>query len=339
MPKKLWLYLLILLGSMLVIPTILAFARSEETIKKQEIVNQKSSSPSVLVYLTKEKRVEKVPLEHYVQGVVAAEMPVDFHLEALKAQALVARTYIIHRLMQGALADMDKWGPLGKSAHVTDTVQHQSYKPEEILRREWGDHFKEKYGKIKKAVQETAGQVITYHGKPIYAAFFSTSNGKTENSEEYFNQYYPYLRSVDSAWDQKSPKFHSQKVITWSDFINQLAKKTNKGKSLSAFSSERSMRILHWTSGRRIAEIQIGNQRFTGRQIREAIQLPSSDFRWKVMGDRIVFTIYGYGHGVGMSQWGANLLAHRGKDVSEIINHYYQGVEIKKQADIAWLQR
>ncbi|RAL24630.1 stage II sporulation protein D [Thermoflavimicrobium daqui] len=321
------LYLLFLLIGILLIPTLLSFARVEETKRDEENAKETGFSTNVLVYLYNKKQVIKIPLEKYVQGVVAAEMPANFHMEALKSQSLIARTYIVNRLIQDHLPDMDKWGEAAKHADVTDTVYHQAYLTDEQLRVKWGEHYKKNLDKINQAVKETAGQIITFQGKPIYAAFFSTSNGKTENSEEYFSKSYPYLRSVDSSWDRFSPKYMSQKVVARSDFIKQLGKMLNKSIAITTFSQEQ-IRVLGKTSGKRIAKLQIGNQTFTGREIREAFQLASSDFTLKMDRNRIIFTVYGYGHGVGLSQWGANIMAQRGKKMEEIILHYYQGVHI-----------
>ncbi|MBA4495977.1 stage II sporulation protein D [Paenactinomyces guangxiensis] len=338
MQKRLLFLTVTLIIVILIIPALLvAFqtdpspqSASASTVRQVNSTANKDSSPVIRVYLTHEKRVEEVPLESYIRGVVASEMPVNFHVEALKAQALAARTYIIDRLVKKDFSDMSRWGKAAESAVVTDTVQHQVYSTDQQLQKKWGTNYKNNIKKIDEAVRATRGKIITYKGKPIYAAFFSTSNGRTENSEDYFSAKYPYLRSVDSSWDQQSPKYEGVKTLRLDDLTRKLQKKTGKSIALPTSSGQRMMQVLERTSGNRISRIQIGDQKFTGREVREALQLPSSDFSWEIKGKKVVVKTRGYGHGVGMSQWGANLMAQQGKKVTEIVQHYYQGVKVQK---------
>ncbi|SMP26673.1 stage II sporulation protein D [Laceyella tengchongensis] len=289
-------------------------------------------SLQVRVYLSKEKRVIQLPLESYIEGVVAAEMPAQFHSEALKAQALAARTYIVGRLMKGQVLDAKEWGEKAGGAHVTDTVQHQAYATDAVLRKKWGYNYPNNKRRVAEAVHATAGQIITYGGKPIYAAFFSTSNGRTENSEDYFKEKYPYLRSVNSSWDQLSPKYISRVSMKPDVFLSKLEHATGKRLAVAALqtTSSKSFAVLSRTQGARIERVRIGGEVFKGREVREALNLPSSDFQLQVKDGQVIITTKGYGHGVGMSQWGANLMAAQGKAVDEIIKHYYQGVEINR---------
>ncbi|TCW39238.1 stage II sporulation protein D [Laceyella sacchari] len=290
------------------------------------------NSLQVRVYLSKEKRVIQLPLESYIEGVVAAEMPAQFHSEALKAQALAARTYIVGRLMKGQVLDAKEWGEKASGAHVTDTVQHQAYETDAVLRKKWGYNYPNNKRRVAEAVHATAGQIITYGGKPIYAAFFSTSNGRTENSEEYFKEKYPYLRSVDSSWDQLSPKYINRVSMKPDVFLSKLEQATGKRLAVAALqtTSNQSFAVLSRTQGARIERVRIGGEVFKGREVREALNLPSSDFQLQMKDGQVIITTKGYGHGVGMSQWGANLMAAQGKSVDEIIKHYYQGVEINR---------
>lgn len=284
--------------------------------------------PIVRVFLTGEKRVISVPLEQYVRGVVAAEMPADFHMEALKAQALAARTYIVDRLRSGNFDDMEAMGSEARGAHVSDSVLHQAYLTDEQLKKSWGDRYAVYSSRINRAVLSTRGKIILYEGEPIYAAFFSTSNGRTENSEDVFSKSFPYLRSVPSPWDEKSPRFLNEKTLALEDFFQQMEKATGKRVAVPTSSGGNWIRILERSSGNRIKTLQIGDQTFTGRQVREALGLSSTDFTWTIGRGWIRFQSKGYGHGVGMSQWGAHLLAHQGKRAEEIVRHYYRGVEI-----------
>ncbi|MFC7440045.1 stage II sporulation protein D [Laceyella putida] len=299
---------------------------------KMEMGLAGQSRLKVRVYLSKEKRVVGLPLESYIEGVVAAEMPAQFHPEALKAQALAARTYVVGRLLNKRVVDVKEWGPQAQGAHVTDTVQHQAFVTDAALREKWGYNYGNYKRRVAQAVRATAGQIITYQGKPIYAAFFSTSNGRTENSEDYFKEKYPYLRSVDSSWDQLSPKYIGRVSLKRGLFLKQLEDFTGKRLTEAAFETggEKPFIVLSQTQGGRIDQIRIGGQVFKGREVREALNLPSSDFHLQLTDEQVIVTTKGYGHGVGMSQWGANLMAEQGKSVDEIIKHYYRGVEISR---------
>lgn len=285
---------------------------------------------SVRLYQSEEDRVIELPLESYLVGVVAAEMPAHFHLEALKAQSLAARTYIIRRKLDGNQLDPSVWGPKAKHADVSDTVQHQVFLSDQALRQRWGKDYSWKIQRIRQAVSATKGMVITHQGRPIVAAFFSTSNGWTENSEDYYQTKYPYLRSVPSEWDRKSPKYLHQKRFTMRQVIQQLEEKTGKPISLQTKNPATWIQIIERTDGNRVAKVRIGDQVFTGRQVREALQLSSSDFEFQIQSNAVIIQTRGYGHGVGMSQWGANLMAQQGKKMEEIIAHYYQNVNIAK---------
>ncbi|MEK3883933.1 stage II sporulation protein D [Paenibacillus sp. PL2-23] len=272
----------------------------------------------VRVYLTDRKQVETVPLETYVMGVVAAEMPIDFHLEALKAQAVAARTYIVRRLaMDGGDGQAD----------VLDTVQHQVYLSKDELDKRWkGDAKRDNLAKLKHAVEDTRGLIMTYEGEPIEAAFFSTSNGYTENSEDYWEQSLPYLRSVASPWDAElSPRYEAEVSFTLGQFYRALGL---PGKTSV------SMKILEQSDGKRIKQMKINGRTFSGREVRESLGLASSHFSWKIGRDEITFTTYGLGHGVGMSQWGANGMAQDGRHAKDILEYYYSGAELKQASKL-----
>lgn len=185
-----------LLGLMFVIPGIVHLQLNPQQEDSTLFMNpnlslplsESEAQPVIPVWLSHEQRIEMVALEDYVRGVVAAEMPMDFELEALKAQAIAARTYVIRRLIKGDYSDMG----VG-NAVVTDTVQHQAYINELPMNQ---------IEKLNRAVEETAGLIATYNGEPIEALYFSTSNGYTENAEDYFTTAIPYLRSVPSPWDE-----------------------------------------------------------------------------------------------------------------------------------------
>ncbi|MGP4077147.1 stage II sporulation protein D [Halobacillus sp. K22] len=322
MKRKNWMALIItggLFGAILLLPTLIVvpFTGTNDSHEVQETPNpiekaadsSKDLSPlSVRVERSQSGKVEKVPLETYVARVVASEMPAEFELEALKAQALAARTYITRHLLEE--------GAVSEKADVTDTVNHQVYKNDEELRAQWHDQYTKNMEKITSAVNETAGEIITYKQQPITAAFFSTSNGYTENAEDYWENEIPYLKSVESPWDQQSPKFADQKVIPVTQVQTALGIDLNGNMTMTK------------TEGNRVDKVQVGDQTFSGRQIRETFELPSSDFSMEQKGEHVIFTTKGYGHGVGMSQYGANGMAKSGSSYKDIVTHYYHDTEV-----------
>ncbi|SFJ26186.1 stage II sporulation protein D [Paenibacillus sp. UNC496MF] len=279
----------------------------------------------VSVYLTKDKRIEHMPIELYVRGVLAGEMPVDFELEALKAQAIAARTYIYRRLLTGDRSGLG--GEREKEADVDDTVMNQAYIPLSALLNRWSGNEKDaNLGKLNEAVEQTKGLIVTYGGQPIEASFFSTSNGYTENASDYWNLDLPYLRSVASPWDKAlSPKYEQTVTMKLKDAAAKLG--------LTA-SEVRGMRIGSTTPGERVKDVRAGGGTLTGREIREKLSLASSDFSWTIDGNEISITTKGYGHGVGMSQWGADGMAKEGATAREILAHYYTGTKVVQASGV-----
>ncbi|UTR06248.1 stage II sporulation protein D [Alkalihalobacillus sp. LMS6] len=273
------------------------------------------------VYRSQKEEVESIPLTDYVIGVVASEMPVEYELEALKAQSLAAQTYVMAQLR---LDEESRNVP--EEALVTDTVNHQVFLNKEELKEKWGDAFEENWSKVEEAVLATAGQVIVYNEQPITAAFFSTSNGFTENSEDYWAQEIPYLKSVESPWDHESPRFEEEKAIPVQEFEQKLGVTLAGDGSIGEIQAR--------TKGGRVERVQIGDKQFTGRDIREKLDLDSSDFSWFMNGNQILIQTKGWGHGVGMSQFGANGMAKEGKTYKEIIEHYYSDVTIEMMKEM-----
>ncbi len=305
----------------LMVPTLLVLPFGEEqasgklgeNVKDVNATNP-ASSIEVSVYRTSKQTVEKLPLEEYVKGVVASEMPAEFAKEALKAQALTARTYIVKQMMS------DEKVKLPEDAIVADTEFFQVYKSKEELKETWGPDYNRKMKKIEEAVQETSGQILTYQGNPIDATFFSTSNGFTENSEAIWMNSLPYLKSVESPWDKNSPKFSGKKVIPIAEFESKLGVKVPGNGNIGE--------VTAFTAGKRVAKVEINGKEISGKEIREKLGLMSTDFTWERVGDKIVINTEGYGHGVGMSQYGANGMAEEGKQYKDIVQYYYQGIEI-----------
>ncbi|WP_184665028.1 stage II sporulation protein D [Texcoconibacillus texcoconensis] len=333
--KKAVLSSVALAGVILFIPSILVtvfsddeemFVTPEATVQSSEAVNGKvekleleeytEDGMTVSVYRSQTEGIDEVPLESYIVGVVASEMPASFEMEALKAQALTARTYIYEQLLNSG--DIH----LPNGADVTDTVTHQVYKSKEELKEEWEDDYNWKIARIKQAVFETGGEVITYEGEPITASFFSTSNGYTENAHEYWENEIPYLQTVESPWDTESPRFENEQTIHRTEIEEALGVRLPEGNTIGEIRSQ--------TSGERVDEVVISGQTFSGRDVREALELDSSDFTWVRDGDEITITTKGWGHGVGMSQYGADGMAKEGHSYQDIIHYYYEGVDIKE---------
>lgn len=319
--KSLFVAIALLVALVLIVPTMLVIPFTKESeVAKMKQTKQTNPAPTrvntnvkVNIFRSAQNKTETVPVEEYVAGVVASEMPASFEIEALKAQALTARTFVVQRMLSGKKQK--------NNADVTDTVDNQVYKSKEELKQLWGKEYESRMKKVEEAVKKTAGQVLTYNGAPITASFFSTSNGYTENAVDYWGNDYPYLKSVDSPWDEDAPKFSSEQTFTVSEFQKRLGVKIAGDGKVGT--------IKERTEGKRVKEVVFGGKTLTGKEVREKLGLRSSDFSWKQKGDQIIVTTKGYGHGVGMSQYGANGMAKEGKTYTDIVAHYYKGVDIE----------
>lgn len=265
----------------------------------------KGEKKDVYVNVTVGNETQQILLDDYLLGVVAGEMPASFELEAIKAQVVASRTFVYSRLLS-----------------VDNTTNTQVYLDDEKMKVSWSDHYDEYKKKVKKAIVETRGEILTYQGKCISALFYSSSNGKSENVENYFQgSSQPYLVSVDSHWDkQYDPKF-TRKVKYTKAQLNSLFGGSFQYHSLKRYPSNR------------VKTIIINQKQYSGREIREKLQLASSDFEIVEEGNNYVFVTRGSGHGVGMSQYGAQGMAKEGYGYQEILKHYYQGVEISKNKE------
>lgn len=324
MRKIVFICLGVLILSMILIPLIFNLVFSENTIINEsdqfiEMTINEKSNIQVGVYREATDTIEQYSLEEYVRGVVAAEMPINFQLEALKAQAIAARTYIVKIMVTKDYAG------LPEGAMVTDTTKHQVLLSDLELKRNWGSNYSDNISKLNQVINETEGQVIVYNNQPIDALYFSTSNGYTENSEDYWQIEVPYLKSVASTWDQESPMFQASKTISFDELKNQLG----IDPSIASTTNQKWIEIISMTDGNRVEKIKIGDFNYSGREIREYFNLNSSDFTIDVTEDGITFYTRGFGHGVGMSQYGANGQAKEGNSADDIIKYYYTDVEIR----------
>ncbi len=277
-----------------------------DTIKFKYITNN-----TIRVKDEKTNKITTLPFEEYIKGVVAGEMPATFELEALKAQAVASRSYAMYQMTATKDKDYD----------VTNTTQNQVYLTDEELKINWKDEYNQKMNKIKTAIQETTGEYLTYNGQIVNAMFFSTSTGKTENSEEVFVSALPYLRSVDSKWDEESPAFTDTYTFDLKDFYTKLNLPYNEKLNIE---------ITEKTSTGRIKKLKINNQELNGRDIATKLSLRSNYFEIIQNENKVTINTKGFGHGVGMSQYGANGMAKEGYKYDQILKHYYQNTEIKK---------
>ena len=279
-------------------------ANIEESTKKEEEFEEINNDIYVRV---KRKNGEtiNIELEEYIIGVVGAEMPASFNSQALMAQAIIARTYALKSISTGKI--------------LTDTESTQSYKSIEELRYMWGSSYNTYYNKIKNAIDSTQGLYLTYNGSYIEAVYHSTSNGKTEDAINVWGNSFPYLVSVESEYDSSNPSFIKEKNISYSELSTKLKIDVNVDTEFN---------ILSKTIGDRIEIIEVDGTRYTGIEFRNILGLRSADFDIEKNDTGVVFTTRGYGHGVGMSQYGANGMAKAGYTYEQILKHYYRGVSI-----------
>lgn len=307
---------------------------SDEPVKsKTEVTDsiKKVSIPSsIRVQKESSGKTEKVNFEEYVKGVVASEMPSTFEEEALKAQAVAARTYSLAKIKNARENGNSSAHP---KAPVCDTVHCQVYQNESQLKKSKGSQWmKTDWRKIASAVDSTKGELLYYDGELVQQALFhSSSGGKTENCEDVFAAAVPYLVSVESPYEEDATHKKETLTLTLSQFSSKI-KTAYPALSFGSITSS-NIKILSHSSGGRVDEIQIGSKTLSGKQVREALGLYSANFTIKLESGKITFTTKGSGHGVGMSQYGANGMAKEGYNYKEILQHYYSGTTVAGGAE------
>lgn len=266
------------------------------------------------------KSVKELPLEEYLVGVVISEMPMSFEPEALKAQAVAARTFAMRQLEYGKHREFDLCG---------QSSCCQAWTGEEMLAQKLGKGWKTYWEKASAAVESTKGQVLTYEGELIDAVYFSCSGGATEDAVAVWGGEVPYLQSVKSPGEEQAGKFHSTKEFTREDFCRIIL----QARPLADLSGrpETWFQSVEHTEGGGIAEMTIGGCVFKGTELRQMFDLNSTNFTVEPKNEKLLFSVYGYGHRVGMSQYGANAMAQEGKTYKQILRHYYEGVEIEEK--------
>ena len=251
-------------------------------------------------------------LEDYVAGVVAAEMPALYHMEALKAQAVAARTRVAAgRCRQNADADV-----------CTNAQCCQGYISEAERFEKWGADADQMNERIRQAVQATEGVIMLYDGQPIEVLYHAVSGGYTENAEEVFAQALPYLRGVESPGEEDARGYQTEQIFTKQEIADVFPDATHNGKI--------ELEILGRLESGRVTLIRVGRLTMTGRQFRSALGLKSTNFELFMRDNQIVVAQKGYGHGVGMSQAGADAMAKNGADYMAILSHYYTGISFGK---------
>ena len=327
---KLVCYVVLMAIVVVLLPMLIIKGCGPEIVDKPPA--RESEGVKVKVYIASEDRVEDMYLEEYLKGVVAAEMPAEFEAEALMAQAIAARTYAYGRMLKIYTPKDDKHS----GADIcTDSLHCQAWMSKADAMKKWSIFFAGRYWKkIENAVAETKGIIITYNGVVINPVYHSNSGGMTENAEEVWGgKEVPYLRSVQSGGEEDSPAYMREISFKIADFCGILRKEFENIK-LDEKDILKDIVILERTGSGRVKTIRVGNVDLKGAEFRRLFSLRSTNFTVKKDGkDKLKITAIGNGHGVGMSQWGANYLARNGATFEEIIKYYYTGVELGRIQD------
>ena len=308
--KRIFLYTAVLVS----IPFLIVILYNNNTKKEviEEIELKYFSNIIVRVMRESTNTIENIRLEEYIEGVVAGEMPALFEEEALKAQAVASRSYVLKKIEDNKNNNYD----------VTDTVTNQVYLDEENLKNKWQDNYTEYINRIRTAVNATSMEYLEYNGEVINAMFFSTSNGYTEDAELVFKEDIPYLKSVESSWDSDvSTTFNYTEQFSLQEFYEKLN---------IPYNNTLTVKIKERSASNRILSLIINNTEFTGRDLYNKLGLRSTDFNITQIGSNVVIDTVGYGHGVGMSQYGAQGMALAGYKYDEILKHYYINTNIAK---------
>lgn len=313
----------------IIFPTLLARSCRPEEIEQPPAVDRRPiESPAgeimLSVYRHDLNKIVEMSLEEYLVGVVAAEMPASFELEALKAQAVGARTYAFNQIRALGGRGCDKH----PGADIcTDSTHCQAWESEEQSLAKWpAREGPALMNKLRAAVRETAGEIVTYNGRPIDAVFHSHCGGHTENSEDVWSAALPYLRAVPCPFCDGTRWSRTKHEFTGAEFARAIlpyvsaVPVSSSGRPLLDAPSR--------TAGGRIRTLRVAGEAVAGRDFRSALKLPSTNFSWEFKGDKVIFTAKGHGHGVGLCQYGADGLAKQGKTHDYILRYFYSGVKL-----------
>lgn len=280
-----------------------------------------SNYGTIKLYHSKTDSIEELPIDEYLYGVVSAEMPATYEIEALKAQAIVSRTYTLYQIINGK-------NKHGEAELCDDSKCCQAWISKDDRFAKWKEDVRENnWNKIVTSVKETSGKIIVYDGKPIGAFFHSNSGGKTENvANVWGSNNMPYLQSVETSGEDDYSQYSSEVILKKEELQDKLKQKYD---DISIdFSVEKPIEILEYTESNRVKTIRFGNKNLSGTEARSLLGLKSTMFKFNIDGENIIFSVIGYGHGVGMSQTGADSMAKNGSNCDDIIKHFYTGVDI-----------
>ena len=328
--KKVFIYFFVFLLVFFLLPALLTKKNVEAKVPENNVedsIEQVSDNEydyknygTIKLLHSDTGEVEEVPLDTYLCNVVSAEMPVDFELEALKAQAVVARTYTIYKI-QNKKHD--------NAGICDDSSCCQAWVSKEERFARWDEEKRESnWAKIEQCVNETKGKIITYNGTPINAFFHSNSGGTTELPVNVWGggTNLPYLQVIETAGEEGYSQYQSEAIFTQDELIKKLKSKYED--ITIDFNNNDDLKILDYTDSGRVKTVKFGNHELSGTETRSLFDLRSTNFEIIKEDGNVKFSVKGYGHGVGMSQTGANSLAKEGKNYEDIIKHFYVGVEI-----------
>jgi len=330
--KKVFIYFFVFLLVFFLLPAFLTKKNVEAKVSSNDVSNENAEKKAeienydyknygnIKLLHTKTGEVEEVPIDTYLVNVVSAEMPADFEIEALKAQAVVARTYTIYKIQNKKHDNADI---------CDDSACCQAWVSKEERFARWEESVRESnWQKIEQAVNDTKGKIITYEGKLINAFFHSNSGGKTEIPVNVWGGTgYPYLQVVETSGEDNYTQYNSEVVLSNEELLEKL--KVNYSDISIDFNNNDDLKILEYTDSGRVKTVKFGNHNISGTETRSLLGLRSTNFEIIKENGNIKFSVKGYGHGVGMSQTGANTLAKEGKSYEDIINHFYIGVVIQ----------
>ncbi len=333
--KKISYYTLIIFFIVIMIPCLIVKGcstrmenKEERSTKNNEVI---SEGFKIKVFISENNEVCKMDFEEYLKGVVAAEMPVNFEMEALKAQAVAARTYVYSRVKNHEIAEDNAH----EGADICTNPAHcLAWISKKEAYKNWGMlKSKANWSRVCKAVDSTRGETVVYEGKTAETFFYAMSGGRTENVEDVWEGVYlPYLKSVESKGEEKAKDYRKTISINEKLFIETL-NKNYKDLKLSEEKMLDNIEIISYSESGSVKTLQVGNKVIKGVDFRKLFSLRSTNFKISTKSGNIIITTIGYGHGVGMSQYGANAMAKDGYDYKSIIKHYYQGVDIIKEDD------
>lgn len=297
-----------------------------ETVAESNITTEENNDVLKVLDFTSGQVLE-IAMRDYVIGAVLAEMPASYHEEALKAQAVAARTYAVRQREKQRLAPDE----LLMGADISnDSTKYQAYFTPEQAKAFYGDSYEAYYNIVSTAVDTTGNEVLIYNGEPIVAAFHSTSGGRTESAEIVWGSAVEYLVPVESTEDESSPAYLDEKIFTADELSARI--EAEYPDTVFGDNPEEWIAIGDRSVSGTVLEVQLGDTAVSGTEFRQIFSLKSANFEVEYSDGKFIITTKGNGHGVGMSQYGANAMANEGADYREILAHYYTGAEIAESA-------